>query len=40
MGGVRTDFPESKENWRAHSIQKLGANVGSSENITFEIIKA
>ncbi|HXG82703.1 MAG TPA: L-aspartate oxidase [Pyrinomonadaceae bacterium] len=35
-GHFRKDFPERNESWRVHSIQKLGASIGSSERINFE----
>ncbi|MGI8468785.1 MAG: L-aspartate oxidase [Pyrinomonadaceae bacterium] len=31
----RTDFPETLEKWRVHSIQKTGAKISSSEKINF-----
>ncbi|CAN5200509.1 L-aspartate oxidase [soil metagenome] len=34
-GHFRTDFPETREEWRVHSIQKLGAEISSSEKINF-----
>ena len=34
-GHFRTDFPERDENFRVHSIQKLGAEISSSEKINF-----
>ena len=34
-GHFRTDFPETKDAWRAHSIQKFGAEISSSEKIDF-----
>ncbi len=34
-GHFRMDFPETKEDWRVHSIQKLGAEISSSEKINF-----
>jgi L-aspartate oxidase len=35
-GHFRTDFPERDESWRIHSIQKLGAEISSSEKINFK----
>lgn len=35
-GHFRTDFPETKEDWRVHSIQKIGAEISTSERINFE----
>ena len=35
-GHFRTDFPERDESWRIHSIQKLGAEINSSETINFK----
>ena len=34
-GHFRTDFPETRENWRVHSIQKQDAEISSSEKINF-----
>ena len=34
-GHFRTDFPETREEWRVHSVQKLGADIASSEKINF-----
>ena len=34
-GHFRNDFPETKEEWRIHSIQKLNENLFSSEKINF-----
>jgi L-aspartate oxidase len=34
-GHFRTDFPERDENWRVHSIQKLGAEIAASKQINF-----
>jgi L-aspartate oxidase len=34
-GHFRTDFPETIEDWRTHSIQKLGAEISSDEKINF-----
>ena len=34
-GHFRTDFPEKDENFRVHSIQKLCAEISSSEKINF-----
>jgi L-aspartate oxidase len=35
-GHFRMDFPETKEAWRVHSIQRLGAEISSSEKINFQ----
>jgi L-aspartate oxidase len=32
-GHFRTDFPEPREEWRVHSIQRLGENISSSPKI-------
>ncbi|MGI9035200.1 MAG: L-aspartate oxidase [Pyrinomonadaceae bacterium] len=32
----RTDFPNTREIWRVHSIQKSGAEISSAEKINFE----
>ena len=34
-GHFRSDFPERRENWKVHSIQKLGKEIYSSEKINF-----
>lgn len=34
-GHFRTDFPETLEDWRVHSIQKQGAEIDSSGKINF-----
>ena len=36
-GHFRTDFPETREEWRVHSIQKteIGAEIATSETINF-----
>ena len=34
-GHFRTDFPETKKEWRVHSIQKINAKISSSEKINF-----
>jgi len=34
-GHFRTDFPEQHEDFRVHSIQKIGADVSTSEKIDF-----
>ena len=34
-GHFRTDFPEQHEEFRVHSIQKIGADLSSSEKIDF-----
>lgn len=36
-GHFRTDFPErDDERWQVHSVQKIGAEIASSEQINFE----
>ena len=35
-GHFRTEFPERDENFRVHSIQKIGAEISSSAKINFE----
>lgn len=35
-GHFRTDFPEQREEWRVHSIQKQGEEISSSEKINFD----
>ena len=34
-GHFRTDFPDKVEKWRVHSVQKIGAEISSSEKINF-----
>jgi L-aspartate oxidase len=34
-GHNRSDFPDQRENFRVHSIQKQGSEIGSSEQIDF-----
>ena len=34
-GHFRTDFPESDEKWKVHSIQKQGAEISRAETINF-----
>ncbi len=34
-GHFRTDFPETREEWRVHSIQKFDTEISSSEKINF-----
>ncbi len=36
-GHFRTDFPETKEDWRVHSIQKQGEEISTSEKINFKV---
>ena len=38
-GHFRTDFPEQREEWRAHSIQKIGEDISASEKINFKSAK-
>jgi len=35
-GHFRDDFPERDEKWRVHSVQKTGAEISSSERVTFD----
>jgi L-aspartate oxidase len=35
-GHYRTDFPEQREAFRVHSIQSLGAEIGSTPHLDFE----
>ncbi len=35
-GHFRTDFPEQKDEWRVHSIQRKGAEIGSSGQIDIK----
>lgn len=34
-GHFRSDFPEPRDEWRVHSIQKLNAEISSSQKINF-----
>lgn len=34
-GHFRSDFPEQREEWRVHSIQKMNKEISSSEKINF-----
>jgi L-aspartate oxidase len=34
-GHFRTDFPEQREEFRVHSVQKIGADISSSRKIDF-----
>ena len=34
-GHFRSDFPEQREEWRVHSIQKMNQEISSSEKINF-----
>jgi L-aspartate oxidase len=36
-GHFRTDFPEQREEFRVHSIQKAGEDIGSSREINFSL---
>jgi len=36
-GHFRTDFPEQHEEFRVHSIQKAGAEIGSSQTVNFDV---
>ncbi len=35
-GHFRTDFPEQREEFQVHSIQKIGADIGRSTTVDFE----
>lgn len=35
-GHFRTDFPEQHEEWRVHSIQKLGSGISAAPQINFD----
>lgn len=39
-GHFRTDFPETRENWRKHSIQKLDAAITSADQMNFDTARA
>ena len=36
-GHFRSDFPEQREEWRVHSIQQIGKDVGSSSKVEFAV---
>ena len=36
-GHFRSDFPETLEDWRVHSIQRIGQSISTSEKINFNI---
>ena len=38
-GHFRTDFPEQREEFRVHSIQRLAAEIGSSRSVSFDDLK-
>lgn len=38
-GHFRTDFPEPRDEWRVHSVQKIGAGTAASENFQSEKVK-
>ena len=35
-GHFRSDFPERRDEWRVHSIQRAGREISSSEKINFQ----
>ncbi|HMJ07804.1 MAG TPA: FAD-binding protein, partial [Pyrinomonadaceae bacterium] len=35
-GHFRSDFPERREEWRVHSVQKLGEKLSTAEHINFD----
>jgi L-aspartate oxidase len=39
-GHFRSDFPEPRDEWRVHSIQKIGTEIYSDEKINFQDEKA
>lgn len=39
-GHYRTDFPEQREKWRAHSIQQRDAEISSSRQVSFDTARA
>ena len=34
-GHFRSDFPEQREEWRVHSLQQIGKDIGSSSRVDF-----
>jgi L-aspartate oxidase len=39
-GHFRTDFPEQRDEFRVHSIQRIGAAIATSETVSFDTAKA
>lgn len=39
-GHFRTDFPEQREEFRVHSVQRLGTEITSSETVSFRHLSA
>lgn len=39
-GHFRSDFPETEENWKFHSIQQLDREISSAEQMDFDIARA
>ena len=39
-GHYRSDFPQQREEWRVHSIQKIGSSINPSKSIDFDISTA
>ena len=39
-GHFRVDFPEQHEEWRKHSVQQLGADISSAEQMNFDTARA
>jgi L-aspartate oxidase len=35
-GHYRTDFPEQRDEFRLHSIQRIGAQISTAERISFD----
>jgi L-aspartate oxidase len=35
-GHYRTDFPAQREEFKVHSVQKLGSEIGSTPQVAFE----
>ncbi len=39
-GHFRSDFPEQHEEWRKHSVQQLGEDISSAEQMNFDTARA
>jgi L-aspartate oxidase len=39
-GHFRTDFPETRDEWRYHSIQRIDADITSAEQMNFDTARA
>lgn len=39
-GHFRSDFPEQREEWRIHSLQRLGSDISSAARMDFDAVRA